>query len=270
MKLEQNYRSTQTILDAATGVVSNNVKRKGKKLWTDRGQGEQIDVFPAADAEQEADFVSRRIYEHLRDANEKVAVLYRANFLSRNLEEALRRLHIPYRLLGAVSFYSRKEVRDALAYLRALRDPNDDISLARIINEPPRGIGKTTLDRLLEQAHAKDQSLWQTILSGLQDQSLPGRAHLALKKFADFVTASSKLLEHPLDDALHSVLQASGYIQALKKEDTEEAQERLLNLEELVTVAGQYAEKGQGLQSSSTPPPSTATRTSTMKTPASC
>jgi DNA helicase II / ATP-dependent DNA helicase PcrA len=248
VKLERNYRSTQTILDAATGLVAHNVKRKGKRLWTEAGVGELIDVFPAVDAAQEADFVSRRIYGHLREQEERIAVLYRANFLSRNLEEALRRLQIPYRLVGGLSFYSRKEVKDALAYLRTLRNPHDDISLARIINEPARGIGKSTLDRLHEEARARGVSLWQAINESLQDQTLPGRAHLALGKFVSLINHCMGLKDAPLDEALQLVLEASGYIESLKKEQTDEAQERLLNLEELVTVGAEYAKREEGLQ----------------------
>ncbi|RPJ62056.1 MAG: hypothetical protein EHM23_04575 [Acidobacteria bacterium] len=247
VKLEQNYRSTQTILDAATGLVSHNLKRKGKKLWTAGGKGESIDVFPAESPEAEADFVSRSIYQFQKDSKDRIAVLYRTNFLSRQLEDALRRLQIAYRLLGGVSFYSRKEVKDALAYLRAVRNPNDDISLARIINEPARGIGKTTLDRLWEEARQKHHSLWQTIKEALTSQALPGRAHLALEKFVSLIEVSAPVLESPLDQALRGVLQASGYIQALEKQETEEANERLLNLEELVTAAAEHVQQGLGM-----------------------
>ncbi|RPI28143.1 MAG: hypothetical protein EHM61_06105 [Acidobacteria bacterium] len=247
VKLEQNYRSTQRILDAATGLVSHNRKRKGKTLWTAGEEGELIDVFPAEGAEDEAAFVSRRIYQYLSQSKDRIAVLYRTNFLSRQLEDALRRLQIPYRLLGGVSFYSRKEVKDALAYLRAIRNPDDDISLGRIINEPARGIGKTTLDRLREEARQKRRTLWQTIKESLAAQSLPGRAHLALQGFVAIIEASAPTLEQPLDRALSDVLQASGYIQALQKQETEEANERLLNLEELVTAAGEHVQKGLGM-----------------------
>jgi len=247
VKLEQNYRSTQTILDAATGLVSHNVKRKGKKLWTAGGKGELIDVFPAESPEAEADFVSRSIYHFQKESNDRIAVLYRTNFLSRQIEDGLRRLQIPYRLLGGVSFYSRREVKDALSYLRAVRNPDDDISLGRIINEPPRGIGKTTLDRLWEEARQKHRSLWQTVKENLASQSLPGRAHLALEKFVSLIEASAPILESPLDKALKDVLQASGYIQALEKQETEEANERLLNLEELVTAASEHVQQGLGL-----------------------
>ncbi|MFB3904406.1 MAG: ATP-dependent helicase [Acidobacteriota bacterium] len=247
VKLEQNYRSTQTILDAATGLVSHNVQRKGKKLWTAGGKGELIDVFPAESPEAEAEFVSRLIYQFQRESKDRVAVLYRTNFLSRQLEDALRRLQIPYRLLGGVSFYSRREVKDALAYLRAVRNPDDDIALGRIINEPPRGIGKTTLDRLWEKARQKHQSLWRTIKQSLASQELPGRAHLALEKFSSLIEACAAVLKSPLDQALRGVLQASGYIAALEKEGTEEAKERLLNLQELVTVASEHVRQGLGI-----------------------
>jgi len=247
VKLEQNYRSTQTILDAATSVVSNNVNRKGKTLWTAVPGGDPIDVFPADGAQEEADFVAREIYYHLRRAENRIAVLYRTNFLSRQIEDALRRLQIPYRLVGGVSFYSRKEVKDALAYLRTVRNPDDDISLSRVINEPPRGIGKTTLDRLREEARTKRLTLWQAIKECLASQSLPGRAHVALQNFVTIIEASRALLQKPLDRALTDLLEVSGYIPALKKQETEEANERLLNLAELATAAGEYVQKGLGL-----------------------
>jgi DNA helicase-2/ATP-dependent DNA helicase PcrA len=248
VKLERNYRSTQTILDAATAVVSHNVKRKGKRLWTDKGRGESIDLFPARGPDQEAEFVSRRVYEHLRAGDSRIAILYRVNFLSRNLEDALRRLQIPYRLVGGVSFYSRKEVKDALAYLRAARNPNDDISLGRIINEPPRGIGRTTLDRLYAEARANGQSLWAAIKQALESNAFPGRAHQALARFVTLIEESAPALGLPLNQALETILHSSGYIETLQKEDTEEANERLLNLEELVNVATEYATRPDALQ----------------------
>ncbi len=160
VKLEQNYRSTQTILDAATSVVSNNLNRKGKVLWTDEKAGKPIELFAALEARSEATYVSQKIYQHLNEGTNGIAVLYRTNFQSRQFEEALRRLDVPYKLIGGVSFYHRREVKDALAYLRVVINPGDNVSLMRIINRPTRGIGQMTLDQLHHRAQEHNTTLW--------------------------------------------------------------------------------------------------------------
>ncbi len=248
VKLEQNYRSTQNILDAAGAVVSNNLKRKGKVLWTDKVGGEALELFIANDATEEAEYATRRMREYLVGGESRIAVLYRTNFQSRQFEEVLRRFQVPYRLVGSVSFYSRKEIKDALAYLRLLNNPDDPVSLLRIINEPPRGIGRTSVDRLIDHARTSKLNLWQALEDALASQLFPGRMHLALERFAKIMREAAALKEFPVHVALESILEASGYIAALKQQETEEAEDRMLNLRELVTVAEEYSRRGQPLQ----------------------
>ncbi|HSR70363.1 MAG TPA: UvrD-helicase domain-containing protein [Acidobacteriota bacterium] len=237
IKLEQNYRSTQIILDAAGAVVSNNQKRKGKKLWTELSSGPKIDLYVAASASDESRWVAGKIEEHQRAGVQRIAVLYRTNFLSRQFEESLRQRRIPYRLIGGLSFYSRKEIKDALAYLRLARNPDDNVSLLRVINEPSRGVGNKTLERLQELAGEHDGSLWTALQEGLREQRFDGRAHRCLAAFRDIIETSARALEKPLPLALERILAASGYVETLESEATPEAESRLENLKELVNVA---------------------------------
>ena len=175
VKLEQNYRSTQTILDAATSVVSHNLNRKGKVLWTDEKAGQPIELFAALSAQGEATYVSQKIYQHLNEGDSGIAVLYRTNFQSRQFEEALRRLDVPYKLIGGVSFYHRREVKDALAYLRVVINPQDNVSFLRILNRPARGIGQMTLDQLHKRAQENHTTLWEALANGLEENAFSGR-----------------------------------------------------------------------------------------------
>ncbi len=248
VKLEQNYRSTQTILDAATAVVSNNVQRKGKTLWTDLGAGDPIQLYVASDAHEEALYAAQRIFAHLQQKDGAVAVLYRTNFQSRQFEEALRRLNIPYRLVGGASFYNRREVKDALAYLRSIRNPRDTVSLQRIINQPTRGIGAVTLDRLQRFAAEQNFSLWEGLETALRERHFAARTHNALKRFVKLIEESQALLAKPLHLALEGILERSGYRESLERLANEESESRLMNLEELMTVAREYGNRGQDLQ----------------------
>jgi DNA helicase-2/ATP-dependent DNA helicase PcrA len=149
IRLEQNYRSTQTILDVAGAVVKNNIERKGKNLWTSNPRGEKVRYYQAFDAEAESRWVANKIIEHRREEfDTRAAVLYRTNSQSRVFEEAMRRAGLPYNIIGGFSFYERMEVRDIIAYLKLALNPNDSIALQRVINSPPRGIGKQTLDEI--------------------------------------------------------------------------------------------------------------------------
>lgn len=248
VKLEQNYRSTQNILDAAISVVSNNVSRKGKILWTKKSSGEALDLFSARHAEEEALFVTHKIYRCLQEGEDKLAVLYRTNFQSRQFEEALRRLQIPYKLVGGVSFYNRKEIKDALAYLRVVQNPADNVSLLRIINAPARGIGRVTLERLHQIARSENASLWRAVQSSLENNVFPAKTHLALDRFSKIIHNCSAHLELPLHLCLEKTIETSGYIQALQAEDTEEAHNRILNLRELVAAGREYADRGSTFQ----------------------
>ncbi len=248
VKLEQNYRSTQNILDAAISVVSNNVHRKGKVLWTDASEGEIIDLYVAPDAKLEAVYVSEKVYEHLRQGETGLAILYRTNFQSRQFEEALRRRQIPYKVIGGLSFYHRKEIKDALAYLRLAQNPEDNVALLRVINEPPRGIGQVTLDHLQQLALKEESSLWTALQKGLQENYFPARTHLALERFHSLVQEFRQFMKLPFYLALEKILAASGYAQALYDEEMEQSHNRTLNLDELITVAREYGEGEGGLQ----------------------
>ncbi len=183
-RLEQNYRSTQKILDAATAVVSRNLARKGKTLWTDRGGGDHIGLYEAWNNEQEAEFVAGEIARALaQDAGWSLAVLYRTNAQSRVLEEALRRHGIDYRLVGGFSFYARAEIRDALAYARLANNPRDSAAFLRIVNTPARGIGDATLGVLEATARGQKLSLWEALEQELAARQLPARALKALEGF---------------------------------------------------------------------------------------
>ncbi|MFQ5738558.1 MAG: ATP-dependent helicase [Acidobacteriota bacterium] len=247
VKLEQNYRSTQNILDAATAVVANNTHRKGKVLWTQEEAGKPIELHAAADARSEALFVSRHIHRLIR-RDTKVAVLYRTNFQSRQFEEALGRLKIPYRLVGGESFYKRKEVKDALAYLRTARNPKDNVSLLRILNEPARGIGRRSLERLLETAGEQSTSVWEVIEQLQPGGPLASRSYQAVKRFHHLICECGEFLQLPLHLALEKMLESSRYLRALREQETEEADNRILNLNELITVARDRVQRGDTLQ----------------------
>jgi len=248
IKLEQNYRSTQTILKAATALVANNLDRKDKTMWTDGPQGSPVMVYVAYDARQEAETVAHKIGQYLRNGESKLAVLYRTNFQSRQFEEALRRLDIPYKLVGGVSFYHRREVRDALSCLQFLRDNANSTSLARIINNPPRGIGKTTLEQVQSIVEQRNVSMWDAIRIGLEEDLYPSRAARALRSFAESVGRARKHLELPLHIALERILKELGYIQHLEDEKTEDAENRLLNINELINVARDYEGREDSMQ----------------------
>lgn len=241
--LEQNYRSTQTILKAANSVIENNLQRKDKQLWSDGQVGEKIQIYSADSDLEEADFVTRTI-RHLRDqegANySQVAVLYRTQAQSRGLEEALLRSNMPYKVVGGLKFYARKEIQDTLAYLRLLDNPHDNLSLNRIINVPKRGIGATTVTKLAEFADSLGVSWFEAI----------GRLHFSnfsasvQKKLLDFAQLIESLRQQvpflPLRDLTEEVWDKTGYLKSLKEEGTVEAANRLENLEEFASVVTQF------------------------------
>ncbi len=248
VKLEENYRSTQTILNAAASMIGHNRGRKGKTLWTKNSAGELIELYEAQNAAEEALYVTYRIHQHVQEGEEGIAVLYRTNFQSRQFEEALNRLGITYKLLGSLSFYHRREIKDALAFLRVARNPDDNVSLLRIINEPPRGIGRVTLDHLQKSMRESSSSLWSTLTQSLYQGILPTRSQRALESFTESVKKWQSLLQKPLPSALKKILESSGYLAALQAEGTEEANQRALNLKELLALAQDYAQRLQPLQ----------------------
>ena len=237
--LEQNYRSTQPILDAATSVIQNNSSRKGKVLWTERKSGARVQLFEAEDANDEARVVAEKIWEHQRRSPlERLAVLYRTNAQSRLFEEALRKHDIAYRVVGGFSFYKRAEVRDLLAYLRVARNPLDQQSLLRILNTPPRGIGAVTVRKLTEEAAAGPIPLWEALENSPNEK---------LRRFREMITRlQGEFTSSPLDEALEHTLRESGYEHWLLDQKTPEATGRLENLHELIAAARESRERGEG------------------------
>jgi DNA helicase-2/ATP-dependent DNA helicase PcrA len=204
VRLEQNYRSTQVILEAAGAVVANNLKRKGKKLWTDRQGGSLIGFYEAPDGENEALFIADRIQTFLRqaDASEtpgpgkgQCAVLYRTNAQSRLVEEALRRYNISYTMVGGFSFYERAEIKDLLCYLRLIRNPHDSMALQRVINTPTRGIGKTTLETLERLALETGASTWDALSAAIRDRLIPTRALMAIESFRQLILDAQAMMD---------------------------------------------------------------------------
>ncbi|MBK9216489.1 MAG: UvrD-helicase domain-containing protein [Chloracidobacterium sp.] len=249
--LEQNYRSTQTILDAADAIIANNVNQKKKKLWTANAGGERILYYQAYDGDTEARFVASKIEEHQRRSlSDRIAVLYRTNAQSRQFEEALRRLRIEYNIVGGFSFYERAEVKDVIAYLKLAINPFDDIALLRVINTPARGIGKTSIDALQAAAKANGASLWMAI-HGITDKEFPldvqmtPRAKEAFRGFRDVIEglikkAADEAGNYSVSDVVTAAIEDTGYANTLRTENTDEAAARLENLEELVNAAVDY------------------------------
>src|SRR5215203_592350 len=250
--LEQNYRSTQTILDVAHAIIENNINQKKKKLWTANEGGERIFYYQATDSDGEGRFVASKIEEHKRrNPDVRVAVLYRTNAQSRVFEEALRRLRIDYNIVGGFSFYERAEVKDVISYVKLALNPADDIALMRVINTPPRGLGKTSMDELLYRAKDLGVSIWETIAiiteptSGVASALTP-RAKDALRSFKrvieklQTVAAEVEGTDRKVSDVAIAAIDDTGYSLALRSENTDEAEARLENLEELVNAAVDY------------------------------
>ena len=246
IKLERNYRSTQNILDAAGAVVANNPDRLGKSLSAEKGEGANLKYFEARDAQAEAEFVAGELGRILNDDSQQTcAVEYRTVAQSRAFEEALRRRGIRYRLVGGFSFYKRAEVRDALAYVRLAMHPEDDISLLRVLNVPPRGIGKTTADALRETARVDGTPLWTAIEKFVSGASV-GRAVTPLRAFQGLMHKLHEALSNKEPAAfLHCVLEESGYMGMLKDRNTPEDVARMENLEELVRAVAESMEAGE-------------------------
>ena len=258
VRLERNYRSTQVILDAASAVISQNRNRKAKRLYTDREGGAPVLYYRAGDDLDEADFIARASREALHeDVDDTVAILYRTNAQSRTLEDALRRSGTDYKIIGGVRFYERKEVKDALAYLRLVLNPHDNVSMRRVINMPARGIGKGVLESLggidlggdVEspsllaglQPVVSTNSLWARLLHAVEHRQLAPRACASLTAFRDLLTGLAAMAdEDTVSIALGKVIDRSGYLQDLREERTEEAESRIENLMELVSAAREY------------------------------
>jgi DNA helicase-2/ATP-dependent DNA helicase PcrA len=247
IKLEQNYRSTQTILDASGGVVANNAGRKGKRLWTENPAGEPVVVYQARDEQDEADFtvsVLRRLAAEQGASLDDFAVFYRTNAQSRVVEDALRRELTPYVIVGGLKFYERKEIKDVLAYLRLIANPDDAQSFKRIVNVPPRGIGQATVEKLEGLAAAERVSLWEACRR-IGDRKILGPKMLKglgeLMALVERLAARAEVAEVP--DLIVELLEATRYVEDLKAEGTVEAQSRVENLQELINAAREFGER---------------------------
>jgi DNA helicase-2/ATP-dependent DNA helicase PcrA len=250
VRLEQNYRSTQLILDAATAVVSNNRARKGKTLWTKRGPGQRVGLYEAEDADQEAEFVAGEVERALAEEQDKhFGVLYRTNAQSRVLEEAMRRRGIRYRLVGGFSFYARAEIKDALAYARLASNLRDSASFVRVVNAPARGIGAGTLSALEALARARSLSLWEALEQELVHPSgLPPRALKSLQSFHAIVSELASERERlPISEFFKNLLERSHYLEVLRQDGSPESGDRVENLMELVNAAAEADERGETL-----------------------
>jgi DNA helicase-2/ATP-dependent DNA helicase PcrA len=247
-KLEQNYRSTKNIVGAANSIILRNRDQIQKELWSDNGVGTRIRLIRAIDERDEGIRVADAIqnYRLGEDANYRdFAVLYRQNSLSRSIEEALRKMNIPYRIYQGLSFYGRREVKDALAYLRLAINPHDDESLVRIINYPTRGIGQTTMDKIRVAAADNDVSIW-TVMENIQDFGLPIQSG-AVQKITEFVYLIKRFeAEVPSTDAFtlaKQIIYASGMYKALREEDDPESAERIDNIDELLNSVQEFCEE---------------------------
>jgi DNA helicase II / ATP-dependent DNA helicase PcrA len=246
VKLERNYRSTQTILDAAGAVVANNPQRLGKSLKAEKSAGANLKYFEARDPQAEAEYVGEELSRILSaEPDHTCAVEYRTNFQSRAFEEAFRRMGLRYRLVGGFSFYHRAEVKDALAYVRLAMHPEDDISLLRVLNLPPRGIGKTTLDALRETARIDSTPLWAAIEKTVAAGST-GRAVAPLRAFQELIRKLQEALpQKEPSDFLRLVLEETGYMDMLKDHNTPDDVARMENLEELTRAVAESIEAGE-------------------------
>ncbi len=250
VKLEENYRSTQNILEAANQLIENNTERIEKILRPTRGSGESIFLYRAEDEVDEAQFVVQKIREleakHPELNWSKFAILYRTNAQSRAFEEILVHHQVPYKIVGGLRFYDRKEIKDVLAYLRAIANPYDTVSLLRVINTPRRGIGKTTIDTLVRASQELNQPLWEILQDETSVKTLAGRSAKGVLSFAQIIQKGREQLDTlPANEIIQEVLETSGYIADLKAQGTEEANDRLGNVQELYNAVLQFQEENE-------------------------
>ncbi|EMJ6827491.1 DUF3553 domain-containing protein [Clostridioides difficile] len=254
VKLEQNYRSTQVILDAANKVISNNIERKRKKLWSEKKEGELIKIQLTGSEIEEADFIADSIAQIARKENrpyKDFAVLYRANAQARPVEDALNRSQIPYNIYGGTKFYERKEIKDLLAYLRVIQNPQDDISIKRIINVPRRGIGLRTIEKIEDRANLKQESIYSVLIDIETNSDISTKARASISGFVDIIGTLRTIKEvYPVSKLIEKVLDTTGYMDEIveirnknEKDLTgkgEEAQDRIDNLREFISIALEF------------------------------
>ena len=238
--LEQNYRSTKNILKAANAVIENNINRQDKKLWTDNVHGDKIMVYFANDEYDETEYVANKIAEFMREDSsltfDDFAILYRTNALSRVMEDTLKKRQLPYQIVGGTGYYERKEILDLVAYLTLIVNPADNLSFLRIVNEPKRSIGASTIAKLTEFANFNNMSLYEAALNA-QMTNLSARAANNLEEFALMIRDFRKMTEFlTMTDLVETILDKTGYIEALRKEKSLEAESRIENLEEFYSV----------------------------------
>ena len=248
IKLEQNYRSAGNILAAAHSVICNNRGRKSKKLWTEKEAGEKI-LYRRADSEKdEAAFIAAEI-DRLKNRDRKYsefAILYRINAQSRNFEEALTRFDIPYRVLSGLRYYDRKEIKDLMAYMRLVINPQDDLSLKRIVNEPKRGMGDKTIQKIEAFARLRGQSLLQALCDEEVQETLPAKAYSGIKAMTDCITMCAQEKDNlRVSDIYDHLLVDTGYMKALEDANTVEAEGRIENLMEFKSVIYDYEEQAE-------------------------
>jgi DNA helicase-2/ATP-dependent DNA helicase PcrA len=250
VKLEENYRSCENILQAANQLIENNTQRIDKVLRATRGAGEQIYFFKADDEIAEAEFVINQIRKLERENPElnwgSFAILYRTNAQSRPFEDLLVRAQIPYTVVGGLKFYDRKEIKDVLAYLRAIANPADTVSLLRVINTPRRGIGKSTIDNLVGAARELGTTLWEILSDETSVNTLAGRSAKSVNNFAAMISRwQAELATMPASDILQGILEDSGYVQDLMSQGTDEAEDRVQNVQELFNAVRQFEEENE-------------------------
>ena len=245
--LEQNYRSTKNILAAANAVIENNLTRKKKELWTDNPTGDRITIYEGATEKNEASYIVReveRLHTMFHVKYGDIAVLYRTNAQSRNIEEAFYATGVPYAMVGSVRFYDRREIKDIIAYLRVIYNPRDTLSLLRIINVPRRGLGPTSIARMMETAEEYRISLFEVITDAQLLSMIPklsAKVKLALEEFAAMVfTFMGQLGTRPIHEIVEDVIETSGYAAALEEEKKEDNRDRLENLREFISVAKNF------------------------------
>jgi DNA helicase II / ATP-dependent DNA helicase PcrA len=250
VKLEENYRSCENILQAANELIENNTQRIDKVLKPTRGSGEQINCHKADDELAEADFVIRQIrtleHQHPELNWGSFAILYRTNAQSRPFEELLVRNQIPYTVVGGMKFYDRKEIKDVIAYLRAIANPSDTVSLLRVINTPRRGIGKATIDNLINASGQLGVSLWEILSDETSVNTLAGRSAKAVNNFGQMIGRyQEQVATVPVSEIVMGLLEESGYVQDLQSQGTDEAEDRIQNVQELYNAVLQFQEENE-------------------------
>ncbi len=247
VKLEQNYRSTKNILDAANAVIRNNESRKDKTLWCDAGKGDKIEVYQAEDGFAEAEMVADTIKEevdHGRADYNDYAILYRTNAQSRALEEKLMMKNIPYKIIGGQNFYQRREIKDILAYLRIIANPTDDLSVERVINVPKRGIGQTTVDKVKDYARQNDMNFYEALKSASDIPEINSGTASKIKGFVDLIDGLREM-DASISEVTDKLIELTGYVAELVAEETDEADGRIENIDELISKVSEYEEESE-------------------------